>query len=87
MYHRSVGIVQKIEFEISPILGCIVQPSKRREKWFWTIRRFVCLSCCRFSRELSRAEGLTDRVETLGALLARALRRINIWGDSYPFIR
>jgi len=32
-----------------------VQPSKRREKWFWTIRLCVCLSCCRFSRELSQA--------------------------------
>jgi len=27
----------------------------------------VGLSCCRFSRELSRAYGLPDQVETLGA--------------------
>ena len=32
-----------------------VQPSKCREKWFWTLRLCVCMSCCRFSRELSRA--------------------------------
>jgi len=55
----SIGIVQKIDFEIRPD----VQHSKRQEKWFWTIRLCVCLSvrpsdrlsCYRFSRELSRA--------------------------------
>jgi len=53
--NESIGIVQKIDWD--------VQPSKRREKWFWTIRLCVCLSvrlsdhlsCCRFSRELSQA--------------------------------
>jgi len=38
----SIGIVQTIESEIRPDLG---QPSKRREKCFWTTRLcvFVCL--------------------------------------------
>jgi len=40
----SIGIVQKIDFEIRLDLGCTVQPPKRREKWFWTIRLCVCLS-------------------------------------------
>jgi len=46
MFHVSDGIVQKIEFEIRPNLGCTVQPSKRREKWFRTIRLCVRLSIC-----------------------------------------
>ena len=58
----SIGIVQKIEFEIQCWVACStppqaglrvvlgedriwnVQPSKRREKWFWTTRLCVCLS-------------------------------------------
>jgi len=42
----SIGIVQKIEFKIRLDLGCTVQPSKRREKWFRTTRLWVCLSVC-----------------------------------------
>jgi len=43
MTRGSISIVQKIEFEqIRPDVGC--KPSKRREKWFWTIRLSVLLT-------------------------------------------
>jgi len=62
------------------ILDVHVQPSKRREKWFWTVRLCVCRSWCSFFRKLSRAWGLTDRVETLGACSV-------VWGiASYHFL-
>jgi len=43
--NRSIGIVQKIEFEIRPDLGCTyVKPSKYREKFL--DNPSVCLSIC-----------------------------------------
>ena len=39
----SIGIVQKNRLRDKTGFGD-VQPPKRREKWFWTIRLWVCLS-------------------------------------------
>jgi len=65
----SIGIVQKIDFEIRPDLGC-VQPPKRREKWFCTIRLCVCLSC---------------RLSVLLSLFPRALTGVRFNRSSWNF--
>jgi len=54
MSHGSIGIVQKIAFEIRPDFWCTLQqPSKRRGKC-GTIRLCVCpRSCCSFWRALT----------------------------------
>jgi len=70
----SIGIVQKIDFEIRPDSGCTTLKTPRKVvldnpsvclSVCPSVRPSVCLSdrlsCCRFSRKL-----LTDRVETLG---------------------
>ena len=51
MSNGSVGIVQKIDFEIRPDLGCTALKTSRKAV---LDNLSVCLSCCRFSRELSR---------------------------------
>ena len=65
----SISIVQKIDVEIRPDLGCTTLKTSRKvvldnPSVCLSVCPSVCLSCCRFSRELSRAQGLTDRVET-----------------------
>jgi len=50
----SIGIVQKIEFEIRPDLGCKTFKTSRKVG-FDNPSVCVCLSCCSFSRKLSRA--------------------------------
>ena len=51
--HGSIGIVQKIEFEIRTGLWCRHRHVNHRnveksgwEKWFWTIRLCVCVCVC-----------------------------------------
>jgi len=82
----SIGIVQKIDFEIRPDLGCSTPKTSRKvvldnPSVCVSVCLTVCPSCCRFSRELSQASGLTDRVETLGVCSVT-------WGISpYQFLR
>jgi len=61
----SIGIVQKIEFEIRPDLGCTTFKTSRKVV---LDNPSVCLSCCILFCKLSRAQGLTDQVETLGGV-------------------
>jgi len=58
----SIGIVQKIDFEIRPDLGCTTPKTSRKVVLdnpyvcvCLSVCLTVCLSCCRFSRELSQA--------------------------------
>jgi len=48
----SIGIAQKIEFEIRPDLGCATLKASIKVV---LDNPSVCVSCCRFSRELLRA--------------------------------
>ena len=56
----SIGIVQKIDFEIRPDLWCTTPKTSRKvvldnPSVCLSVCLAVCLSCCRFSRELSQA--------------------------------
>jgi len=60
----SIGIVQKIDYEIRPDLGCTTPKTSRKVvldnlsvclSVCPSVCLSVCLSCCRFSRELSQA--------------------------------
>ena len=48
----NISIVQKIDFDIRPDLGCTTLKTSRKVV---LDNPSVCLSCCRFSRELARA--------------------------------
>ena len=78
----SIGIVQKIDFELRPDSGCTTLKTSNKVvlnipslcmsvcvSVCLSVRLSDCLSCYRFSRELSQAYGLTDQVETLGVCL------------------
>ena len=58
--NESIGIVQKIDFEIRPDLGCTTPKTSRKvvldnPSVCLSVCLAVCPSCCRFSRELSQA--------------------------------
>ena len=66
MSHGKVGIMQKLEFEMRPDVGCTTFKTSRIVV-LDNPSVSVSPSCCCLFRELSRANGLTEGVETLGA--------------------